>query len=91
MRHASPRTDFTATAAGDRITVRGALQDNGLRFEAQIRLRTQGGAITTGADGSLTVTGADSAWFAGPWRRHRRHHLARRRGPTHRAHRPPLR
>ncbi|HET6856526.1 MAG TPA: glycoside hydrolase family 95 protein [Streptomyces sp.] len=63
LRYTSPRTDFTATAAGDRITVRGALRDNGLRFEAQIRLRTQGGTVTAGADGSLTVTGADSAWF----------------------------
>ncbi|MFE9858154.1 glycoside hydrolase N-terminal domain-containing protein [Streptomyces sp. NPDC005780] len=63
LRYTSPRSDFTASAAGDRLTVRGALQDNGLRFEAQIRVRTSGGEVTAGADGSLTVTGADRAWF----------------------------
>lgn len=63
LRYTSPRSDFTASAAGDRLTVRGALQDNGLRFEAQIRVRTSGGEVTAGADGSLTVTGADHAWF----------------------------
>lgn len=63
LRYTSPRNDFTASATGDRLTVRGALKDNGLRFEAQIRVRTTGGTVTAGADGSLTVTGADSAWF----------------------------
>lgn len=63
LRYTSPRNDFTASADGDRITVRGALQDNGLRFEAQIRVRATGGNVTAGADGSLTVTGADNAWF----------------------------
>ncbi|MEU8504667.1 glycoside hydrolase family 95 protein [Streptomyces brevispora] len=63
LRYTSPRTDFTAAATGDRLTVRGALKDNGLRFEAQIRVRTKGGTVTAGADGSLAVTGADSAWF----------------------------
>ncbi|MFJ1843716.1 glycosyl hydrolase family 95 catalytic domain-containing protein [Streptomyces sp. NPDC088146] len=63
LRHTSPRGDCTATAGKDRLTVRGALKDNGLRFEAQIRVRTSGGTVTDGADGTLTVTGADSAWF----------------------------
>lgn len=63
LRYTSPRGDFTASATGDRLTVRGALQDNGLRFEAQIRVRAEGGTVTADADGSLTVTGADSAWF----------------------------
>ncbi|WP_406099612.1 glycosyl hydrolase family 95 catalytic domain-containing protein [Streptomyces sp. NBC_01013] len=63
LRYTSPRNDFTASATGDRLTVRGALKDNGLRFEAQIRVRTSGGRVTAGADGSLTVTGADRAWF----------------------------
>ncbi|MFE6764772.1 glycoside hydrolase N-terminal domain-containing protein [Streptomyces sp. NPDC057689] len=63
LRYTSPRDDFTATAKGDRLTVRGALSDNGLRFEAQIRVRTAGGTVTANPDGSLTVTGADSAWF----------------------------
>ncbi|MFF2847700.1 glycoside hydrolase N-terminal domain-containing protein [Streptomyces sp. NPDC058001] len=62
LRYTSPRADFTATAAGDRITVRGTLADNGLRFEAQIRVRHQGGTLTSG-NGTLTVTGADHAWF----------------------------
>ncbi|MFE4059229.1 glycoside hydrolase N-terminal domain-containing protein [Streptomyces sp. NPDC059096] len=63
LRYTSPRTDFTATASGDRLTVRGALQDNGLRFEAQIRVRTRGGTVRAEADGTLTVSGADRAWF----------------------------
>ncbi|MFD7896839.1 glycoside hydrolase N-terminal domain-containing protein [Streptomyces sp. NPDC059743] len=63
LRYTSPREDFTATASGDRLTVRGALQDNGLRFETQIRVRTDGGRVTAGTDGTLTVSGADSAWF----------------------------
>lgn len=63
LRHTSPRDDCTATATGDRLTVRGALKDNGLRFEAQIRVRTSGGTVTANAGGSLTVTGADRAWF----------------------------
>ncbi|MFF8916483.1 glycoside hydrolase N-terminal domain-containing protein [Streptomyces sp. NPDC015032] len=64
LRYTSPRDDCTVTADQDRLTVRGALKDNGLRFEAQIRVRTSGGTVTAGADGTLTVTGADSAWFA---------------------------
>ncbi|MCX4450969.1 glycoside hydrolase family 95 protein [Streptomyces sp. NBC_01789] len=63
LRYTSPRDDFTAAASGDRLTVRGALEDNGLRFEAQIRVRTAGGTVTANPDGSLTVTGADRAWF----------------------------
>ncbi|MYV51391.1 glycoside hydrolase family 95 protein [Streptomyces sp. SID3212] len=63
LRYTSPRQDFTATASGDRLTVKGALQDNGLRFEAQIRVRTEGGSVRAGTDGTLTVTGATRAWF----------------------------
>ncbi|WP_328911268.1 glycoside hydrolase family 95 protein [Streptomyces sp. NBC_00234] len=63
LRHTSPRSDFTASATADRLTVRGALKDNGLRFEAQIRVRTKGGSVTAGADGTLTVRDADSAFF----------------------------
>ncbi|WP_255947434.1 glycoside hydrolase family 95 protein [Streptomyces odontomachi] len=62
LRYSSPRDDFTATAEGDRITVRGTLADNGMRFEAQLRLRHQGGTLTA-ADGALTLTGADEAHF----------------------------
>lgn len=39
----------------------GALDGNGLRFEAQIRVRATAGTATAG--GSLTATGADQAWF----------------------------
>ncbi|MFF4351159.1 glycoside hydrolase N-terminal domain-containing protein [Streptomyces sp. NPDC001530] len=63
LRYASRRADFTATAVGDRITVRGELADNGLKFEAQIRVRHEGGSLAANADGTLTVTGADRAWF----------------------------
>ncbi|WP_372351640.1 glycoside hydrolase N-terminal domain-containing protein [Streptomyces sp. KL116D] len=63
LRHTSPRTDFTATATGDRLTIRGQLADNGLKFEAQLRVRHDGGTLTANNDGSLTVTGADSVSF----------------------------
>ncbi|RFU82241.1 glycoside hydrolase family 95 protein [Streptomyces triticagri] len=63
LRHTSPRGDSTAEAADGRLVVRGALEDNGLRFEAQLRLETEGGTVTAGGDGTLTVAGADSAWF----------------------------
>jgi alpha-L-fucosidase 2 len=63
LRYTSPRADFTATADDGTLTVRGALADNGLRFEAQVRVRAQGGTVTSGTGGTVTVTGADSAWF----------------------------
>ncbi|WP_055711424.1 glycosyl hydrolase family 95 catalytic domain-containing protein [Streptomyces torulosus] len=63
LRHTSPRSDFTATATSDRITVRGELADNGLKFEAQIRVAHTGGTLTANPDGTLTVTDADSVWF----------------------------
>ncbi|MEV7085737.1 glycoside hydrolase family 95 protein [Streptomyces sp. NPDC093085] len=63
VRHTTPHPGTTATARGDRLTVRGALRDNGLRFEAQLRLVTDGGTVRAGADGTLTVSGADRAWF----------------------------
>ncbi|GAA2661585.1 glycoside hydrolase family 95 protein [Streptomyces aculeolatus] len=62
LRYTSPRNDFRATASGDRLTIRGALEDNGLVFETQIRLLADGGTVTAG-DGTLTVSGADAAWF----------------------------
>ncbi|MFE0102328.1 glycoside hydrolase N-terminal domain-containing protein [Streptomyces sp. NPDC059009] len=63
LRYTSPRADFTAKADGDRITVRGQLADNGLKFEAQVRVRRHGGSLTPHPDGSVTVTGADHLWF----------------------------
>ncbi|GAA2615881.1 glycoside hydrolase family 95 protein [Paractinoplanes durhamensis] len=49
------------TAVDGRITAKGALTDNGLRFEAQIQVGIEGGTRTDNADGSITVAGADSA------------------------------
>ncbi|WP_438493449.1 glycosyl hydrolase family 95 catalytic domain-containing protein [Streptomyces asiaticus] len=60
--YSSPRSDFTATANGGRLTIRGKLADNGLVFESQIQVKAQGGTVT-GGDGQVKVTGADSATF----------------------------
>ncbi|TYC06638.1 alpha-L-fucosidase [Micromonospora sp. WP24] len=49
------------TADGGRITFAGALNDNKLRFESQIQVTAQGGAVTDGADGTVTVREADEA------------------------------
>jgi hypothetical protein len=43
-----------------RITLSGALDSNGLRYEAQIQVLHQGGVRNDNADGSVTVTGADA-------------------------------
>ena len=51
----------TATAARGRITFAGTLTDNRLRYEAQLQVLASGGQRGDGADGSVTVTGADSA------------------------------
>jgi len=49
------------TAQDGRITEPGALKDNGLKYEAQVRIIARGGRRSEAADGSVTVTGADSA------------------------------
>jgi alpha-L-fucosidase 2 len=51
----------TVTAGRGRITLAGTLTDNGLRFEAQIQVLAEGGTRMEGADGSVTVAGADRA------------------------------
>ncbi len=51
---------ITATANGGRITVRGALTDNGLVYEGQLQIVAINGTVTDNADGSVTVTAADS-------------------------------
>lgn len=61
LRYASPRQDYRSVATGDRLTVRGKLADNGLAFEAQVRVLAQGGEVVAGEDGTLRVRGADSA------------------------------
>jgi alpha-L-fucosidase 2 len=48
------------TSANGRITFAGALNDNGMRFESQIRVLNDGGTRTDNPDGSVTVSGADA-------------------------------
>ncbi|MFI7439607.1 glycoside hydrolase N-terminal domain-containing protein [Nonomuraea indica] len=59
MRHTSPRDDKTVTARDGRLAIRDALADNGLRFEAQVQVVTQGGTRADDGD-TVTVSGADS-------------------------------
>ncbi|MET7462224.1 glycoside hydrolase family 95 protein [Nonomuraea sp. NPDC005501] len=62
LRHTSPHHDKTVTASGGRLTIRGRLPDNGMRFEAQVQVIAEGGTRTDAGD-RITVTGADSAVF----------------------------
>ncbi|WP_063757053.1 glycosyl hydrolase family 95 catalytic domain-containing protein [Lentzea aerocolonigenes] len=62
LRYSSPRSDFTASASNGRLTVRGTLADNGMIFEAQIRVLTDGGTVTSSGS-TVTVSGANSATF----------------------------
>ncbi|UED87751.1 glycoside hydrolase family 95 protein [Streptomyces profundus] len=62
LSYEGPHQGAQVSAADGRITVRGALQDNGLVYEAQVQVLTEGGS--RGEDGnSVTVSGADAAWF----------------------------
>ncbi|MBL0885169.1 glycosyl hydrolase family 95 catalytic domain-containing protein [Myceligenerans indicum] len=60
LRYSSPRSDFSATAANGRLTIRGTLADNGMVFESQVQVLADGGAVSSDGD-TVTVTGADSA------------------------------
>ena len=51
----------TLRAQNGRITASGALKDNGLKYEAQLQVIVKGGIRTDLPDGSVSVTGADSA------------------------------
>jgi alpha-L-fucosidase 2 len=51
----------TVVAKQGRITLAGALHDNGLRYEAQLQVERDGGSLADGEDGTVTVSGADSA------------------------------
>ncbi|WP_084517558.1 glycosyl hydrolase family 95 catalytic domain-containing protein [Microtetraspora niveoalba] len=62
LRTTSPRNDRRVSVENGRLTIRGALADNGMTFEAQIQVVAQGGTRTDAAD-RITVTGADSAAF----------------------------
>ncbi|WP_246492181.1 glycosyl hydrolase family 95 catalytic domain-containing protein [Actinomadura alba] len=62
LRYTSPHSGTTVTASGGRLTIRGELADNKMKFEAQVQVITQGGT-RTGTGDRVTVTGADSAVF----------------------------
>ncbi|MFG1943907.1 glycoside hydrolase N-terminal domain-containing protein [Nonomuraea sp. NPDC048826] len=62
LRHTSPRDDKTVEAEGDRLVIRGRLADNGLVFEARVRVVVHGGTCTDEGE-AIKVTGADSAVF----------------------------
>ncbi|RIJ78379.1 hypothetical protein D1871_03070 [Nakamurella silvestris] len=49
------------TSAGGRMTFKGALNDNGLKYEYQAQVIPVGGTLTNNANGTVTVAGADSA------------------------------
>ncbi|HET6624984.1 MAG TPA: glycoside hydrolase family 95 protein, partial [Nocardioidaceae bacterium] len=50
----------TVTAEGGRITMSGALNDNGLKYETQLQVLNEGGSLTDNDDGSVTVADADA-------------------------------
>jgi alpha-L-fucosidase 2 len=60
LRVTSPHAGHTLSVSGDRITVRGSLQNNGLVYESQFRVISTGGTRTSGTD-RITITGADRA------------------------------
>ncbi len=62
LRVSSPRADQTVSVANGRLTIRGALANNAMTFEAQIQVLTTGGTRTDGTD-RITVSNADSAVF----------------------------
>ncbi|WP_436494327.1 glycosyl hydrolase family 95 catalytic domain-containing protein [Actinokineospora sp. HUAS TT18] len=62
LRYTSPRSDFTATATGGKLKIRGTLADNGMIFEAQVKVTTDGGTVSN-SNGQVTVSGANSATF----------------------------
>jgi alpha-L-fucosidase 2 len=55
------RSVRTGVEAG-RITVAGALHDNGLKYETQLQLKAEGGNVKNTSD-ALVVEDADSAWL----------------------------
>ncbi|MDR3527461.1 MAG: glycoside hydrolase family 95 protein [Rhizomicrobium sp.] len=59
--NAPDNRSVTVSARDGRITESGALKDNGLRYEAQVQVVVKGGTRRDNNDGSVTVSGADSA------------------------------
>ncbi|MDE2112561.1 MAG: glycoside hydrolase family 95 protein [Alphaproteobacteria bacterium] len=49
------------TASDGRITESGALNDNGLKYEAQLQVIAKGGSRIDNSDATVTVAGADAA------------------------------
>ncbi|WP_406387383.1 glycosyl hydrolase family 95 catalytic domain-containing protein [Streptomyces sp. NBC_00887] len=62
LRYSSPRADFAATCADGRLSIRGALADNGMVFDCQVQVVTDGGSVSCD-DGAISVSGATSATF----------------------------
>jgi alpha-L-fucosidase 2 len=56
---ASNRSVALAAQQG-RIMMSGALSDNGMKYEAQVRVLNEGGTRTDNGNGSVTVSGADA-------------------------------
>ncbi|WBB61857.1 glycoside hydrolase family 95 protein [Streptomyces sp. WMMC500] len=54
-----PNRTSAARADDGRITVSGALDSNGLAYEAQLQVLNEGGSRTDGADGTVRVRDAD--------------------------------
>jgi alpha-L-fucosidase 2 len=50
------------SASGGRLTMRGALHDNGLRYEAQAQVVAEGGAVRPQPN-AIAVENADAAWI----------------------------
>jgi len=51
----------TVTASGDTAVVAGMLTHYGVNYEAQFKVLPVGGTMVANSDGTITVTGADSA------------------------------
>ncbi|MEU4833796.1 glycoside hydrolase family 95 protein [Streptosporangium sp. NPDC023615] len=62
LRLTCPHPGARVTVSAGRLTLRGALADNGMRFEAQVQVVADGGTRVDGA-GHVTVEGADGAVF----------------------------
>lgn len=55
------RSQVSNLAQGGRITTSGTLTNNGMRWESQVQVLTQGGTVFSQDNGAVTVQGADSA------------------------------
>lgn len=60
LRFSSPHAGVAVAAKDGRLTIRGALADNGLVYEGQVRIVTKGGSRTDAGD-KIVVKDADSA------------------------------